>query len=51
MQDELEDLRDCGIGGFRPKLLQGLANIKVHKKQYNSSTTMAQSNLQKVEIG
>ncbi len=29
MQDELEDLRDCGIGGFRPKFLQGLANIKV----------------------
>ena len=29
MQDELEDLRDCGIGGCKPKILQGLANIKV----------------------
>ena len=29
MQDELEDLRDCGLGGCRPKFIQGLANIKV----------------------
>jgi len=29
MQDELEDLRDCGIGACKPKFLQSLANIKV----------------------
>jgi hypothetical protein len=29
MQDELEDLRDCGLVGCRPKVMQGLANIKV----------------------
>ena len=32
MQDELEDLRDCGIGGCKPKILQALANIKVRGK-------------------
>ena len=29
MQDELEDLRDCGIGACKPRFLQSLANIKV----------------------
>lgn len=29
MQDELEDLRDCGCAGCRPGYLQSLANIKV----------------------
>ena len=29
MQDELEDLRDCGVAGCRPKFIQALANIKV----------------------
>ena len=29
MQDELEDLRDCGISGCRPKFIQAAANIKV----------------------
>ena len=29
MQDELEDLRDCGLSGCRPKIIQPLANIKV----------------------
>ena len=33
MQDELEDLRDCGIGGCRPKILQALANIKVRVRE------------------
>ena len=30
MQDELEDLRDCGIGSCRPAFVQPLANIKVY---------------------
>ena len=29
MQDELEDLRDCGIGACKPWFLSSLANIKV----------------------
>ena len=29
MKDELEDVRDCGIGGCRPAFFQPLANIKV----------------------
>ena len=29
MQEELEDVRDCGLSGFRPKFLQPLASIKV----------------------
>ena len=29
MQDQLEDLRDCGLLGCRPHFIQGLANIKV----------------------
>lgn len=29
MQDELEDLRECGLGSCKPKFLQKLANIKV----------------------
>ena len=33
MQDELEDLRDCGIGGCKPKILKPLANIKVRGKK------------------
>ena len=33
MQDELEDLRDCGIGGCKPRILQALANIKVREKE------------------
>ena len=32
MQDELEDLRDCGIGGCKPRILQALANIKVRER-------------------
>ena len=36
MQDELEDLRDCGLSGCRPKVMQPLANIKVsmHRTLY-----------------
>ncbi len=30
MQDELEDLRDCGLGNCKPLFLQSCANIKVH---------------------
>jgi hypothetical protein len=44
MQDELEDLRDCGLLGCRPQFIQKLANIKVrfkstipHKKTQNIS--------------
>ena len=33
MQDELEDLRDCGIGGCKPRILQALANIKVRERK------------------
>ena len=33
MQDELEDLRDCGIGGCKPRILQPLANIKVRERR------------------
>ena len=33
MQDELEDLRDCGLSGCRPKIMQPLANIKVSKHE------------------
>ena len=33
MQDELEDLRDCGIGGCKPRILQALANIKVRERE------------------
>ena len=33
MQDELEDLRDCGIGGCKPRILQALANIKVRESR------------------
>ena len=29
MQEELEDLRDCGLGNCRPAFLQSSANIKV----------------------
>ena len=29
MQDELEDLRDCGLGNCKPAFLQSCANIKV----------------------
>ena len=38
MQDELEDLRDCGIGGCKPKILQGLANIKVRFSIFSIET-------------
>ena len=31
MQDQLEDLRDCGLLGCRPHFIQKLANIKVMK--------------------
>ena len=37
MQDELEDLRDCGIGGCKPRILQALANIKVREKERKKS--------------
>ena len=43
MQDELEDLRDCGIGGCRPKILQALANIKVRAGEKESKTTSGQT--------
>ena len=36
MQDELEDLRDCGIGGCKPRILQALANIKVRERRKKS---------------
>ena len=31
MQNELEDLRDCGLGNCRPAFLQSCANIKVKR--------------------
>ena len=34
MQNELEDLRDCGLGNCRPAFLQSCANIKVKKNRF-----------------
>ena len=43
MQDELEDLRDCGIGGCKPRILQALANIKVRERRKKSMNDRAGS--------
>ena len=43
MQDELEDLRECGLGACRPKTLQTLANIKVFVLLLSMLVTLQQA--------
>jgi len=46
MQEELEDVRDCGLGSCRPRALQGLANIKVRRQRARQRERQRRSSLQ-----